>query len=131
MEAVGDNWIEGGRSINKMKEVWHGLKRVKKVLKQMHKKNYGHMSLQIDKAREELHEIQNKLSTNPSCSNLHQAEKFCTLHLQKFMQVEESILKQKARVQWLKLGDSNSHFFFHAMKERYLQNSMEILQDEE
>lgn len=70
------------------------------------------------------------MATTHNCPILHQAKKACLLQLHKFLQVEESILKQKARVQWLKLGDSNTHFFFHAMKERYLQDSIEILHDE-
>lgn len=52
MEAVADNWNGVGRGNNKMQDVWQGLQRVKNVLKHMHKKEYGNLSLQIDKARE-------------------------------------------------------------------------------
>lgn len=32
--------------------------------------------------------------------------------------------QQKSRVDWLRLGDSNTHFFFAAMKQRYTRNRM-------
>ncbi|XP_010693882.1 uncharacterized protein LOC104906779 [Beta vulgaris subsp. vulgaris] len=80
--------------------------------------------MQIDKAREELQEVQYQMATTQHCPILHQAEITCLLQLHKILQVDESILKQKSRVQWLKLEDSNSHFFFRAMKDRYLHNNI-------
>lgn len=47
----------------------------------------------------------------------------------KFLAIQESAYKQKARIQWLQLGDSNTKFFFTAMKERYSRNSIDILFD--
>lgn len=39
----------------------------------------------------------------------------------------ESIMKQKSRVQWLKLGDANTTYFFASMKTRYSQNKIKSL----
>ncbi|XP_048492328.1 uncharacterized protein LOC125493226 [Beta vulgaris subsp. vulgaris] len=47
--------------------------------------------------------------------------------LWKWLQVEESILKQKSRIQWIQVGDSNSIVFFDAMKERHARNSIDVL----
>lgn len=41
--------------------------------------------------------------------------------------IEESIYKQKSKVQWLKLGDSNTKFFFTQMKKRKAQNQITML----
>ncbi|XP_056692031.1 uncharacterized protein [Spinacia oleracea] len=49
--------------------------------------------------------------------------------LKKFLLIQESAFKQKSRIQWLKLGDSNSKFFFSAMKERNSRNSIDELFD--
>lgn len=38
---------------------------------------------------------------------------------------------QKSRIQWLKLGDGNNKFFFRAVKERYIRNSIHMLYDSE
>ena len=50
--------------------------------------------------------------------------------LRKFMAVEESAYRQKSRIQWLKLGVNNNHFFFHSMKERFVRNSIEVFYDD-
>ncbi|XP_021849287.2 uncharacterized protein [Spinacia oleracea] len=56
-------------------------------------------------------------------------EIICLRQLKKFLSVQESAYKQKSRIQWLKLGDSNSKVFFSAMKERYSTNSIDVLYD--
>lgn len=42
-------------------------------------------------------------------------EKALREELEKWNKIEESILKQKSRVNWLKLGDANNAFFFVSM----------------
>lgn len=46
---------------------------------------------------------------------LYDKEKQLKADLEKWIIVEESILKQKFRIQWLGLGDTNSAFFFASM----------------
>lgn len=36
---------------------------------------------------------------------------------------------QKSRIQWLKLGDDNTKFFFRAMKERLVRKNIGVLFD--
>lgn len=43
--------------------------------------------------------------------------------------VEESILRQKARINWLKLGDNDTEFFFTITKARYSKNRISKLID--
>lgn len=45
------------------------------------------------------------------------------------MHVHESTYRKKSRIQWPQGGDSNSKFFFSAMKERYARNSIDVLYD--
>lgn len=45
-------------------------------------------------------------------------------------QVEESILQQKSRINWLSLGDSNSKFFFTAVKIRKARNNLTLIQND-
>ena len=40
---------------------------------------------------------------------------------------EEGFLKQKSRIQWLKLGDQNTSFFLKAIKSRNARNSIKVL----
>lgn len=44
--------------------------------------------------------------------------------LEKRVMIEESILKQKSRIQWLKLGDANTTYFHASMKSRVSINMM-------
>ena len=40
---------------------------------------------------------------------------------------EEGFLKQKSRIQWLKLGDQNTNFFHKAVKARNSKNSIKLI----
>lgn len=44
---------------------------------------------------------------------------------------EESFLKQKSRINWLQLGDSNSKFFLNACKHRWNSNKILSLSDQD
>ncbi|XP_019226773.1 PREDICTED: uncharacterized protein LOC109208174 [Nicotiana attenuata] len=54
-------------------------------------------------------------------------EKELRSQLEKCDLIEESIYKQKSRVQWLKLGDSNLAYFFASIKNRTAQNQIKLL----
>lgn len=45
----------------------------------------------------------------------------------KWSMIEESIYKQKSRVQWIKLGDLNTKYFLAQMKGRKAQNQITML----
>lgn len=47
--------------------------------------------------------------------------------MEKWDNIEENIFRQKSRVQWLQLGDSNTVFFFANMKNRISQNRIKSL----
>ncbi|XP_050217536.1 uncharacterized protein LOC126668373 [Mercurialis annua] len=52
-------------------------------------------------------------------------------HLKFLLCCEESYYKQKSRVQWLNLGDSNTKFFHNSLKQRRIVNCIPILQLED
>ena len=127
LQVVRDQWQLHGREDDRLKKVWNNLKCVKRRLKELHKPKFSNLRLRIDNIREDLQRVQSQLQSSPHCNQLAQQEKECILKLQKFLNVEETTLRQKSRIQWLKLGDSNSQFFFNAMKVRYMQNNIEVL----
>jgi hypothetical protein len=45
--------------------------------------------------------------------------------------VEEKLLKQKSRIQWLNLGDGNNSFFHNLVKVRNSSNLIKVLMDNE
>lgn len=56
-----------------------------------------------------------------------EVEKEIRKELTKWSQVEEAIYKQKSRVQWLKLDDANTRYFFAVMKSKKAQNQINML----
>ncbi|XP_056688055.1 uncharacterized protein [Spinacia oleracea] len=112
-----------------MFQVWQKLKAVKKGLKQLHHKEFARLEERIDCVRGELDDTQSQLAHSPSDVGLQEKERGHIMQLKKFLKVQECAWKQKSRIQWLQTGDSNSKFFFNAMKERHAKNSIDILYD--
>ncbi|XP_056697756.1 uncharacterized protein [Spinacia oleracea] len=83
----------------------------------------------IESIREELGTIQSQLAVNYTDVDLQGAEKDYTNKLKKFLHVQEFAHRKKSRIKWLQAGDSNSKFFFGAMKERQARNSIDVLYD--
>ncbi|XP_056685657.1 uncharacterized protein [Spinacia oleracea] len=110
--------------------VWEKLKLVKLKLKTLHKLEFQGISSKIDQARLQLDSIQNQLQQNHSDSFLLSQEHICSAELRKRLRIEEVALRQKSRLQWLKVGDSNSRFFFAAVKERNRVNRITELIDD-
>ena len=125
---VMDAW----NSVNaeyKMKSIWLKLKKVKHALKQLHKPQ-SQAYCKIEELRKKLANVQALTDIN-SNSNLQQEEKDCEEKLRYWSQIEESIPRQKSRIDWLTQGDSNSKFFFAAMKARKAKNKIAQIQNDQ
>ncbi|XP_019267319.1 PREDICTED: uncharacterized protein LOC109244651 [Nicotiana attenuata] len=129
IQQVEKAWKEG-KEAGKMQTVWHKLKRTKKLVKDLNTKHYKGLEGKIKEARKELQTIQEDMSNRMQDTELIEKEKILKQELEKWVQIEESVYKQKSRVQWLKLGDSNSGYFFAQMKHRNSTNGIQILTDD-
>ncbi|XP_050207374.1 uncharacterized protein LOC126656799 [Mercurialis annua] len=58
------------------------------------------------------------LQNDPFNKVLHDEERAVSMHLFKLLSWEESIAKQKSRMQWICLGDQNTKFFHICIKQR-------------
>ncbi|XP_050207430.1 uncharacterized protein LOC126656850 [Mercurialis annua] len=54
-------------------------------------------------------------------------EKAMSIHFRYLLRCEESYLKQKSRVNWLKLGDANTKYFHNSIKQRNSMNNVPVL----
>nr|XP_016445978.1 PREDICTED: uncharacterized protein LOC107771163 [Nicotiana tabacum] len=123
-------WADHGSFVQIVQEVWEQnvtnwrmknirlkLKALKPRLKTLNNEVFRSITDKIDKARGELQDIQEKITTNYTDGLLEQ-EKTVLHQLEKWSLIKESVLKQKSRARWIKLGDSNSKYFSAMLKKR-------------
>lgn len=97
---------------------------MKQELKTLNTNQFAKVADRVAAARAALYETQELLQHDWNNEDLQQQEQD---HLQQFKYwnaVEESIIKQKARVDWLQLGDSNTKYFYAALKQRQSRNKL-------
>lgn len=103
------------------------LKLVKAALKSLNH-SIGDLHSRVNLNREVLASFQQNLQ-HPAPAELYAREQELIAELKHSLDAEESFLKQKSRVHWLKLGDSNSKFFFNSCKNRWNINKIIHLMD--
>ncbi|KAH0639679.1 hypothetical protein KY285_036265 [Solanum tuberosum] len=113
---VTRNWIRRTAGGN-MKHVWYNLKKLKAEFKQLNNDEFKHIGQKVIACRNELEMIQTEMRSDHS-NYLIMKEKEVLLNLEKWSMIEESVLKQKARVNWISLGDANTKYFSAVMKEK-------------
>lgn len=52
-----------------------------------------------------------------------------TMELQKYLKIQEKILKQKSKAHWIEMGDGNNNYFFKHMMARASINTISVLKD--
>ncbi|GAV65841.1 LOW QUALITY PROTEIN: hypothetical protein CFOL_v3_09355, partial [Cephalotus follicularis] len=132
-------WAGDGRFLGLVKSVWgkrlvgnplevviSKLRILKRELKFTFKKPDPNPKKEAIRA--EIEVIQSKLLSNPSDLGLLRQEKLLISTLGKVKDEEESFLKQKSRITWLKLGDSNSKFFHRSVTSLHHRNHIDRLQ---
>lgn len=104
------------------------LKNGKQALKGLHRKYFAKINDSADHIRKELHDIQDQLMLHPRNHVLQETEKKLQLEYKAITQSELLLLKQKAKVEWLKNGDTNSSFLHTRVKERQIECRISSLQ---
>ncbi|XP_058777111.1 uncharacterized protein LOC131651466 [Vicia villosa] len=113
-QVVQANWsetIEGGPSF----VLWHKLKRLQKELYKMNKPLIS-VKQKIIQARENLTKAQKSLSIDK-----WNFEKIATMKrynedLIKWHEIDESIMKQRSKIKWLRDGDGNNSYFHASVR---------------
>ena len=83
-------------------EVLHKkLKRLKQVLKEFNSSKFAGISKKVKEKRKEMENIQLSIFSNGPNAGLLDQEKDISKELHELMLMEESIYRQKLRVQWL------------------------------
>lgn len=104
-----------------MKRIWMKLKMLKRDLKDLntYMASYKH---QLNQARHKLEIIQNELMIHHLDQNLIDQERLALAKTKKWSNIEEHVLQQKSRANWIACGDSNSKYFHAQWKLRKSKN---------
>ncbi|XP_026452017.1 uncharacterized protein LOC113352411 [Papaver somniferum] len=86
---------------------------------------------QVEHAKSVLYTIQQHIQQHPLYVESAQQENVAIKHYAKVTRYEEYVAKQKSRVKWIDLGDSNAIFFHNCMKERHSRNNILTLMSRE
>ncbi|GJT37265.1 reverse transcriptase domain, reverse transcriptase zinc-binding domain protein [Tanacetum coccineum] len=76
----------------------------------------GNLHDRVNRLRHELDGVQKALDNNPADSNLRDEEAIYLKAFNKAKVDEERFLKQKTKIDWLDVGDSNSAYFHKSVK---------------
>nr|GEW43737.1 hypothetical protein [Tanacetum cinerariifolium] len=124
-DVVADRWgchVEGYN----MYKVVSKLKALKKQLcKLLH--DQGNLHDHVNRLRSELDEVQKSLDRDSSNPILREEE---AVYVQAFSEAkldEERFLRQKAKVEWLEVGDSNSAYFHKSIKCRNQRSRIDLI----
>ena len=120
-EIVNDSWnrpIEG----NFQFQLCHKLRSLKVGLKTLSRELKRCESLNVDRIRADLYQCQIDIESQPSNSNLKAQEKHLLDGFLEALRVEEEVVRQKSRIQWLDKGDRNTAYFHNAIKNRRNRN---------
>ncbi|KAH0639210.1 hypothetical protein KY285_035796 [Solanum tuberosum] len=120
-ETVQTAWQDSAGG-NNMMRVWQKLKKVKQGLKCLNKIEFQGVEMRIKMFRQQLHDIQRAMRQPREPLSMIETERETKMNLEKWLKVEESIMRQKSRVQWLKLGDGNTAYFHDSLRNRIAQN---------
>lgn len=129
-QIVRDNWGTE-RSQSLLKDVWRKCHKLKTPLKELNTKWFLKTNERVCSLRQKLQLVQIRLQQDPVGLEILQEEKTVLGELEKWSNIEENIWQQKARIDWLKLGDSNTKFFHAYAKMRKSANAIHRLTRED
>ena len=100
------------------------LKLLKVKLKTFNKINFSDISSKVSSCRDWLARTQRDLQQDPLNTDLLDEEKAIRNHFESLLKQEEAFYKQKSRVNWLELGDSNTKFFHSMVMQKKNRNKI-------
>ncbi|GJU98264.1 polypyrimidine tract-binding protein homolog 2 isoform X1 [Tanacetum coccineum] len=89
----------------------------------------GNLHDNVNKLRIEMARVQQDLDVDPTNQDLRDEEAVYVRAFTEALIMEERFLKQKAKIEWLKVGDSNSAYFHKSVKGRTSRNRIDVVTD--
>ncbi|KAL2929297.1 LINE-1 retrotransposable element ORF2 protein, partial [Bienertia sinuspersici] len=127
-EKVKEAWIFQGKG-TPMYVVVQKQKRVKQSMKILNKLCYSQIEERYHEAQKQLLKVKVDIQTDPSDCHLIQKEKEAVNQFKSMKEAYEKFMYQRAKVLWLKEGDSNTRFFYRSIKKRKFQQRILEIKD--
>nr|GEV47613.1 hypothetical protein [Tanacetum cinerariifolium] len=89
--------------------------------------DHGNLHENVTKLRHELDTVQIDLDRDPDNIELREEEAAYLLAFNKASLLEENFLMQKAKVEWLKLGNANTAYFHKVVKSQAIRNRIDSI----
>ncbi|XP_071704828.1 uncharacterized protein [Rutidosis leptorrhynchoides] len=128
IQTVVDGWakdVEG----HMMFKVVKRLRMLKKPIRRLIWLK-GNLHARVVKLRKELEIAQAELDKTPDSLNLRMNESLKLMEYKEAILEEECFLKQKSKVEWLHVGDSNCSYFHKVVKGRVHRNHIHAISDQ-
>lgn len=125
-ETVAKCWNSARRGGPPMKMLWHKLKKLQPVINNLSKPLID-IKVKLQEAREKLTHAQMELTLDRLNKDKIDRTKDCTEAVIKWIEMEEQMLQQRAKIRWLRLGDGNNAYFHASLKAKYNQTSIKKL----
>uniref|UniRef100_A0A803P5S5 DUF4283 domain-containing protein n=1 Tax=Cannabis sativa TaxID=3483 RepID=A0A803P5S5_CANSA len=122
-KLVRDRWLERDKG-TKMFQIVTKLKGLKLLFKLLNKQRFAKLPIAHAKAKEELEECQKELHQNPMNIDLQSREVAVRKEFASIQNAYASFLQQKAKILWLKDGDSNAAFYHNSIRNQILGSKM-------
>ncbi|XP_058772315.1 uncharacterized protein LOC131646218 [Vicia villosa] len=106
--------------------LWSKLQRLKPELTKF-SRSMSNVTQELEKARKELEISQTNLTKNRMDAEAVDKVKECTDSVIKWNELEENMLKQRAKIDWLRMHDGNNAYFYASIKTKYQNKSMQVL----
>lgn len=103
------------------------LQLLQRDLKSLNKQHYWDISTKVAAAKLQLEEIQQQLLQGAASPTLLDCERSVSRQYMELRAAEESFFRQKARVDWLSLGDNNTSYFHQLVKIRRAKCTLKSL----
>jgi hypothetical protein len=99
------------------------MKRLKEALKVWNKEVFGILDLNIEKTVKDLNDLEDQIANGDCDPNQFNSKELVKTFWDQ-IHSKDSLLRQKARTQWIQEGDTNSRFFHASIKARRRRNQI-------